>query len=189
LTEKSADAGLVVIGSRGRGPLASALLGSVAFNVAASAKCPVIVVTGDPANRSAGPERPVVVGADGSAAAAAAVAFAAGRAADASADLEIVACTGEHPDFDSAELRASAEEIARSAAERLRDTHPGLTVTTRVEDSPADRILVDASTGAGLVVVGTRGRGAFEGMLLGSVSHAVIHGANCPVAVVGEDQA
>lgn len=189
LTEASADAGLLVIGTRGRGRVAGALLGSVAFAVAASARCPVIVVTGDPANRTAGPEHRVVVGTDGSAPAAVAVAFAAERAAGASADLEIIACTGEHPDFDTVELRASAEEIARAEAARLRDAHPELTVTTRVEDSPADRILVDASADAGLVVVGTRGRGAFEGMLLGSVSHAVIHGARCPVAVVGEDQA
>jgi nucleotide-binding universal stress UspA family protein len=60
-----------------------------------------------------------------------------------------------------------------------------LTVTTRVEDFPAEVTLVDASSGAGLVMVGTRGRGAFEGMLLGAVSHAVIHGAGCAVAVVG----
>ena len=188
LTEASADAQLLVIGTRGHGRVAGALLGSVAFAVAASARCPVVVVTGDPTNRSAGPEHRVVVGADGSAPAIAAVTFAAERAAMSSADLEIVVCTGDHPDFESAELRASAEQIARAAAIRLRDGRPGLTVTTRVEDSPAERVLVDASADAGLVVVGTRGRGAFTGMLLGSVSHAVIHGAHCPVAVVGEDQ-
>jgi nucleotide-binding universal stress UspA family protein len=129
----------------------------------------------------------VVVGTDGSAAASAAVAFAAARAAEAGAALEVISCTGEHPDVEL-HLRASAATIAESAADRVRAAHPGLAVTTRVEDSPADRILVGASTDAGLVVIGTRGRGAFEGLLLGSVSHAVIHGAGCPVAVVGEDQ-
>lgn len=184
LAEASADAGLLAIGTRGRGRLMGGLLGSVAFAVAAGARCPVVVVTGDPANRSAGPGHRVVVGTDGSAPAAAAVAFAADRAALSSAELEVVACTGDHPDFDTDELRASAEAIARAAAERLTESHPGLTVSLRVEDSPAERTLVAASADAGLVVVGTRGRGAFQGLLLGSVSHAVIHGAQCPVAVV-----
>jgi nucleotide-binding universal stress UspA family protein len=61
-----------------------------------------------------------------------------------------------------------------------------LTVTTRVEDCPPELTLVDASADAGMVVVGTRGRGAFEGMVLGSVSHAVIHGAGCTAAVLGQ---
>ncbi|HET6625408.1 MAG TPA: universal stress protein [Nocardioidaceae bacterium] len=189
LTSASGDAGLVVIGTRGYGRVVGALLGSVAFAVAAKAGCPVIVVKRDPMTRPVGPGHRIVVGTDGSAPAMAAVRFAADRAVTASADLEIVTCTGEHPDFDADELRVSAELIARSAAEGPRDSHPEVTVTTRVEDSPAERTLVDASTDAGLVVVGTRGRGAFEGMLLGSVSHSMIYGAQCSVAVVGEGQA
>jgi nucleotide-binding universal stress UspA family protein len=70
----------------------------------------------------------------------------------------------------------------------VRETHPELKVTTRVEDCPAEFTLVDASANASLVVVGSRGRGVFEWMLLGSVSHAVIHGARCAVAAVGEGQ-
>jgi nucleotide-binding universal stress UspA family protein len=58
-------------------------------------------------------------------------------------------------------------------------------VTTRVVEGPAERVLVDASTNAGLVVVGSRGRGAFRAMVAGSTACAVIHGAACPVAVVG----
>jgi nucleotide-binding universal stress UspA family protein len=185
LTEESSRAGLLVIGTRGYGRVAGALLGSVAFAVAARAECPVIVVKEDPTSRPAGAEHRIVVGTDGSAPGAAAVGFAADRAIFAGATLEIVTCTGEHPDVDADQLRASAAVIVRSAAERLRDTLPELTVTTRVEDCPAERTLVDASADAGLVVVGTRGRGAFKGMLLGSVSHAVIYGAQCPVAVVG----
>jgi nucleotide-binding universal stress UspA family protein len=188
LTAASSDAGLVVLGTRGLGRVAGALLGSVAFAVAARAECPVIVAKGGPSDRPVLSEDRVVVGTDGSDTAAAAVGFAAGRAANAAAELQIVTCTGEHPDFDAARLRVAAEHIASVAAGQATEAHPGLTVTTRVEDCPAERLLVDASAGADLVVVGTRGRGAFTGMWLGSVSHAVIHGASCPVAVVGEDQ-
>lgn len=187
LTEASEDAALVVLGSRGYGRLAGGLLGSVAFTVAARATCPVVVVKDEAAERQAGPARPVVVGTDGSAAADSAVDFAADWAAAASASLVVVTSTGGHlvENVTEAALRALADEIATSAAERVRAGRPGLAVTTRVEDCPAELTLVEASAGAGLVVVGTRGRGAFQGMLLGSVSHAVIHGAECAVAVVG----
>lgn len=188
LTEASRNAELLVIGTRGYGRVVGALLGSVAFAVAAGAECPVVVVKGDSRNRPAGPGNRVVVGTDGSPQAEAAVRFAADRAAAASAALEIVTCTGGHlvADVDADQLRRSAQAIAGAAAAQLRDTHPRVSVTTRVEDCPAERTLVDLSADAGLVVVGTRGRGAFTGMLLGSVSHAVIYGAKCAVAVVEE---
>jgi nucleotide-binding universal stress UspA family protein len=190
LVEASNDAALVVLGSRGYGRVVGALLGSVAFTVAARATCPVIVVRDDAMDTPVGPQRRVVVGTDGSAEAAAAVGFAAERAAMASAALEVITCTGGHQveDVDELELRASAAWIAEGAASRIRELHPELTVTTRVDDCPAELTLVDASADAGLVVVGTRGRGAFHAMLLGSVSHAVIHSAECAVAVVGEGQ-
>jgi nucleotide-binding universal stress UspA family protein len=146
----------------------------------------VVVVKDDAESRRIGPDHKVVVGTDGSSAGEAAVDFAAACAAEVSAALEIVTSTGEHPtaDIDAEQLRANADSIAHSAADRVAETHSGLAVTTRVEDSPAERTLVDASADAGLVVVGTRGRGAFKGMVLGSVSHAVIYGSQCPVVVV-----
>jgi hypothetical protein len=55
-----------------------------------------------------------------------------------------------------------------------------------VEHGAAGQALVDASSAADLVVVGIRVRGAFRGMVLGSVSHATIHGTRCPVAVIGD---
>lgn len=190
LIEASNDAALIVMGSRGYGRVLGALLSSVSFALAARAACPVIVVKDEALDRPVGPQHRVVVGADGSAEAAAAVGFAADRAATASAALEVITCTGGHQvvDVDERELRASAHRIAEAAADRAREAHPALTVATRVEDCPAELTLVDASVDSGLVVVGTRGRGAFEGMLLGSVSHAVVHCAGCAVAVVGEGQ-
>jgi nucleotide-binding universal stress UspA family protein len=186
LIEASERAAMVVLGSRGYGRVAGALLGSVAFAVAARARCPVIVAKDESMQRAVGPQHGVVAGTDGSPEGTAAVDFAADCAARATAALEVVTCTGGHQvdDVDDHDLRSSAIRIADSAADRVRQANPDLVVTTRVEDCPAEHTLVDASADAGLVVVGTRGRGAFEAMLLGSVSHAVIHGASCAVAVV-----
>jgi len=186
LVEASDRAAMVVLGSRGYGRVAGALLGSVAFAVAARARCPVIVAKDESLQRAVGPEHRVVAGTDGSPEGTAAVEFAAGRAAQATAALEVVTCTGGHQvqDVNEHDLRSSAIGIADSAANHVRLSHPDLMVTTRIEDCPAELTLVGASADAGLIVVGTRGRGAFEAMLLGSVSHAVIHGASCAVAVV-----
>ena len=131
----------------------------------------------------------IVVGTDGSDEGAAAVRFAAERAAACRSLLEVVTCTGGHQvqNVDMDALRTSAERIASEAAEQARAAHPTLTVTVRVDDCPPEETLVATSRDAGMVVVGNRGRGAFEGMLLGSVSHAVIHGAACSVAVVAPD--
>ncbi len=191
LTEASKGATLLVLGSRGYGRVAGALLGSVAFNVAARAECPVMVVKDEAKTRSVGEGHRVVVGTDGSPMATAAVRFAAERAAAASAALEVITCTGgpQVREVDEHDLRATAGRVAQLAADLAHDMYPDVSVAVRTEDCPAERALVDASSDAGLVVVGTRGRGAFEGMLLGSVSHAVIHGAPCVVAVVGEGQA
>jgi len=185
LVEASNEAAVVVLGTRGHGQVAGALLGSVAFAVAAQAACPVFVVPEQPSSRPVGPDSRVVVGTDGSPEAVAAVDLAAGHAASTSADLEIITCTGGHQveNIDEQELRVAADHIARAAAEKVHQDHPHLIVSTRVEDCPAEVTLIDVSTDAGLVVVGTRGRGAFKGMLLGSVSHAVIHGAESVVAV------
>jgi nucleotide-binding universal stress UspA family protein len=133
-------------------------------------------------------QRPVVVGTDGSPGATAAVRFAADQAAATSSALRILTSTGDRgPNGDRARDADAAQGVADAARQLVLRTHPGLSVTTVVEHGRAEGALVDASAAAHLVVVGTRGHGPSRGMLPGSVSHAVIHGAHSPVAVIGPD--
>jgi nucleotide-binding universal stress UspA family protein len=79
---------------------------------------------------------------------------------------------------------AGVEADVARAVEALRREHPDLDVSGEAAEGSAVDILVRASRDAGLVVVGSRGHGGFAGMMLGSVSHAVLRGADSPVAVV-----
>ena len=82
---------------------------------------------------------------------------------------------------------AVAAEEAAVLAERLagwQDKHPDLAIERRVvRDRPAQE-LTALSAGAQLVVVGSRGRGGFAGLLVGSVSAQLVHHASCPVTVI-----
>ncbi len=196
LVEASGSAGLLVVGHRGRSTVVGALLGSVAFSVTARARCPVVVVRGDEARRP-GPGRPVVVGADGSDGALAAVDLAAAEASRAGASLVVVAAW-QPPDSVAgsgsfgakyvtdmtAQAKTRAEYHSEAAVTRARAAAPGLDVDVRVVQDRSARALVAASADAGTVVVGARGLGNIGGLFLGSVSHATIHGASCPVMVV-----
>ncbi|TDC28792.1 universal stress protein [Micromonospora sp. 15K316] len=184
LVEESQRAELVVVGSRGLGGFGGLLLGSVSAQVVAHAHCPVLVVRGADGPV---PERgPVLVGVDGSESAELAVRYAAEEAARREAELVLVhAEEGRHPE--SAGGVPPEEEpstLLASAAAAARDGHPDLAVTARtVRARSAEQALIEASREAALMVVGTRGRGGFVGMLLGSVSQALVHHAHCSVLV------
>jgi nucleotide-binding universal stress UspA family protein len=136
----------------------------------------------------------IVVGVDGSEGANAALRWAAREAAMRGAVLEVVAAyinpwrPGEPSDEITAmdpvfqEPRMEAERVLEQARAQLEPMD--LTVeTTAVDDAPG-RALVRRSADADLLVVGTRGRGGFAGLLLGSVSQQAAHHAACPVVVV-----
>ena len=183
-----ADDSLLVVGEQGSGGLGGTLVGSVASSVAAHAVGPVVVVRGDEPTDSAAP---VVVGVDGSPASDAAIDFAVAAADLASCPL-VAVHTWWDPLFDPVtepllgwdaivddEKRVVAEQLAGRWA-----AYPDLVVSTVVERTHPSRALLDRARGARLVVVGSRGRGGFIGLLLGSVSRAMVHRAPGPVAVV-----
>ena len=195
LVDASADAGLAVVGKRGRGGFARRLLGGVGSALPAHSACATVVVplpADDEARRAQQARTGVVVGVDGSAHSAHAAEVAAGYAAERGWPVTLLCAvplavptlawlpTAMDPDPLVAEVRDQLDRCATS----VRDAHPELDVRTRLEhDSPA-RVLTDAGRDAGLVVVGARGHGGFTGMLLGSVSQAVLQHATGPVLVV-----
>ncbi len=192
----SRDVELVVIGSRGRGRVAAGLLGSASYTVTAHAKCPVVVVRGE-SNVHPDATHPVVVGVDASDASQRAVERAAEVAATAQASLRIVtvgrlrspegwayvedsAAGNQHTHA----VRERALPILDAARDRVLALHPDLEIETEVLFGEAGHVLALSGVHAGLLVLGSRGRGGFMGLLLGSVSHTVIHEAACPVMVV-----
>jgi nucleotide-binding universal stress UspA family protein len=180
LVSESEHARLLVVGSRGHGGFAGLLLGSVSSQVVAHAHCPVLVVR-PPEPQEAAADAPVVVGVDGSAGSALAVAHAATEADQRGRPLLVVSA-GNPPDEGKVrEADRHVEEGVTSA----RQAYPELPVTGRFwpSDDPATG-LIEASEQAALVVVGSRGRGGFTGLLLGSVSQALVHHAHCPVLVI-----
>jgi len=187
LGSEARRAQLLVLGDRGLGGVTGLVLGSVAVALAARGACPVVIVRGETRNT----DGPVVVGTDGSPVSEAALGFAFDAAAVRGAEL--VALHAWSPTAVDKALEpmmdwdAIADEEDAVLAERLSgwgQKYPQITVRRSVVRDGAARALVDASRGAQLVVVGSRGRGNAAGLLLGSVSHGVLHAAHCPVAIV-----
>lgn len=187
LQERSAEAGLLVLGSRGHGGFGGLLAGSTAVSVTTHAHCPVVVVR-DGQPRTAGR---VAVGVDGSDSSLLALGFAVERAAQRGLPLHVVRAyepPGDRrsPGFDPAEATAAERAALDEPLARWRETFPDVEVTVEVVPGTPAAALVEASRHAQLVVVGSRGRGGLRGMLLGSVSQQLIQHAHCPVAVVRE---
>ena len=198
-TASKVEADLIVTGSRGRGQLATMLLGSVANEVAAHAPCPVLVARGPTVSR-------LLVATDGSDAADAIP----GRLGEWSAfhgsHADVVAVSvPDSPAFElmvglytlgDERLEAMRKEVAKRArtdadamAERL--AAAGIQATTHVrKGDPAHEILATAADhGSDLIVTASRGLGGLESLLLGSVARNVLTHARCSVLIVRDGAA
>ncbi|WP_084965766.1 universal stress protein [Thermoactinospora rubra] len=181
------DATEVVLGTRGVGGFAGALLGSVSAYVAAHSHCPVVVVR--PAQDVVYGE--IVAGVDDSDNSAPALAYAFEQArlrggtlrAIHAWQLPIHAFTPDIP-YDEEEIRRRQRQIIRERTAGLRERHPEVTVVEDARTAHPVEALCAASATADLVVVGSHGRGAVGSLLLGSVSRGALHHARCTVAVV-----
>lgn len=198
LVGASEQADLVVTGSRGHGAISAGLLGSTSYAVTAHAHCPAVVVRGD-AVVHAGPAHPVVVAFDDSKDAEQALEVAVQVAAAAQAPLHVITVDNVGglevwPESDTIvgreqmleTMHRHAGQVLQDVAEEARRAHPGLEVHTTVLAGSAGQAIAAYAIDirAGLVVMGSRGHGGFSGMLLGSVSHRVVHDAPCPVMVI-----
>lgn len=133
----------------------------------------------------AGSDLRIAVGVDGSEAGERALAWAATEAARSGALLEVH--TAYEPGYEFAtpeDIRRSMERTIEAARERVAEIAPQVTVTSCVHEQSPAAALIEASHGAHLLVVGTRGLGGFKGLLLGSVSQQCVSHALCPVTVV-----
>jgi nucleotide-binding universal stress UspA family protein len=189
LIDRSATAELVVVGSRGHSAVTN-LLGSVSTAVSARAQCPVIVVRDESL-----PTAPVVAGVDDSRSSPAVLAFAAEQAAARDVPLRVIRAwqpvTGLWAGTPM-EARAVLEMERRPFDELVagwQDNYPDVKITAEpVVDHPANALTLASKT-AQLLVIGTRGRGPVQGILLGSVSQHVLRNAACTVAVAHDRNA
>jgi nucleotide-binding universal stress UspA family protein len=188
LEREAVDAAVMVLGSRGLGGFTGLVVGSTAVALVTRASCPVVVV------REPGRAGPVVVGVDGTPASEAAIAFAFAEASARDTDLVAVhtwsdllleiAFAGEREALDITRLADEAREVLAERLAGWQEQYPDVRVTREVVRDRASRALLRHAEDARLVVVGSRGRGGFRGLLLGSTSQHLLHHAPCPVAVV-----
>ena len=188
-TVSAVGAQLLVVGARGVGGFDGLLLGSVGLHVVSYAPCPVVVVRVAPR-----PTGSIVVGIDGSSESKAVLAAAVDEAAARKRQLDVVRVLYVHSAAEGVPDQRLALASATSEAEIAMDSlladavsqHPDIEVRTDLVAGYPAEVLINASATASLLVIGSHGGGGFMDMGMGSVAHAVVHHAHCPVMVIRE---
>lgn len=187
LAEASKRAGMVVVGCRGHGAFGRLTLGSTSSGLIHHGHGPIALVRADQV-QSADLLAPVLLGVDGSAASEAATALAFDEASRRGVDLIVLHAWSDlsYSPYAIADqsVEAHGHEILAERLAGWQERYPDVTVHRDIVADRPGHWLVDRSQQAQLLVVGSHGRGGYTGMLLGSVSTAVAHGAHCPVIVV-----
>ena len=188
LVQASHHARSMVVGGRERGRHDLSWLGSVPLHLVTRAAAPVVVVPTDPRT-----EGDVVVGLDDSALSTAAAGYAFAQAAVAGVGVQALraftpAFAGLRPDSrQEADRREDARRGLDAFVQPWQKAYPQVPVTQVLSSEHPLRALREAGDDAGLIVVGSHGRGVVWRHALGSVSSALLRVATCPVAVVGPD--
>ncbi len=196
LSDTAEQAELLVLGPSGMGGAPRGALGSTAAElVSRRAGVPMVVVRG-----AAPPEQPelatgpAVVGVDGSPASSEAIAFAYDFAARHGVELVAVHAWSDLPldpfarvqDWERGwdEVRTDAADVLAQSLAGEMEQYPDVSVRRVITPARPAQALLEEAEGASMLIVGSHGRGPVRRLVLGSVSHAAVHHASCPVAVV-----
>lgn len=187
LKEKGREATEMVLGNRGLGGFAGLIVGSVSTHVAGHAPCPVVVVR--PGWRDAHGE--IVVGVDDSPQCDPALAYAFEQAELRGCALRAIYAwqlpvhtLAPEIVYDVDEVAQAQQRVVSDKVAAWRGDHPAVEVREDLVYGHPIQALTEASSAADLLVVGSHGRGALGTAVLGSVSHAVLHHAKCPIVIV-----
>ena len=186
--ELSRNYNLIVIGNRGKGGLAERLLGTTSSSLPAYAYCPIVVVpyTDDDGNlmHLNNTITKVAVGSDESKWGLKALEIAADFADAWGAELDVISAVPNMKGSEDEGVMASFKEDLDVRIKPPEESHPNLTINKQIVPGPAVGALTKASYDHDVVVVGSRGRGGFTGLLLGSTSQGLLQHAVGPVYVV-----
>lgn len=187
LVRASSHASLVVVGSHGDSMLHVSSLGETAHQVAAHAACPVAVIR----KESETAYGRITVGVDRSEHSRKALGWAFEQAERTATDLHVLHAwqprDAKDPGLGSADWQTYTAQCRAQIEESVADQqrrHPAVKVLTEIADGNPTRALINESHESDLIVIGARGAGGFEGLVLGRVAVDVLTHATCPVLVM-----